>query len=483
MNRRIGIGVLWNLTNAFATRGASIVFTMFLARLLAPEAFGLIAMATVVFELANVFVQSGLGQALIRSKSVSHLDLSTVFFTNIGLSCVAYISVYVTAPLVADFYDQPELVLIVQAMGVVVLLNASTVVQVAVLSRKMDFKTQMKANTLGMMVSGVLAVAAAYQGFGVWSLVVQVLAAAFTSSAVLWLMSSWRPAMQFSAESFRRLFHFGANLLLEGVLGALYQNSYVLVIGRFFSAEVTGLYFFAKKASDLISRQLTQAVQQATFPALATLQDNNAILRHKYRQIIQLMMFVIAPVMLMLAALAAPLFRLLFDERWQGAVPYLQLLCVVGVLFPLHAMNVNILNVKGRSDLVLKVGLVKKIVNIALLFATLPFGVLAIVASQVVGSLLALIPNAYYSAKLIDYSIKEQIRDVIRPILASLFAAGLSASYMLEDEGSIAVSLLLSCVVGGVCFLIMSILLRVEGAVLLLAKIKSRVQMRNNGAD
>lgn len=479
MNRQIGVGVLWNLANAFATRGASILFTLFLARLLAPEAFGLIAMATVVFELANVFIQSGLGQALIRSKDVSQVDLSTVFFANLALSILAYAGLYSTAPVVAGFYGQPELVSIVQVMGAVVLLNATKVVQTAILSRQMNFKAQMQANTLGMVLSGLLAVGAAYQGFGVWSLVVQVLAAALISAIVLWLVSSWRPILKFSLTSFKRLFGFGIHLLVEGLLWRLMESSYVLVIGRFFSAEITGLYFFAKKISELISNQLTQAVQQATFPALATLQDENALLRYKYRQIIQLMMFMIAPAMLLLAALALPLFQLLFDERWQGAVPYLQLLCIVGLLFPLHAMNVNILNVKGRSDLVLKVGLVKRTVNLALLFSALPFGVLAIAMSQVVGSLLALIPNAYYSAKLIDYGLKDQFSDVLKPLLASALAATIAWFFSSLSYLPLYLSLATSAIICAVTYLLTSYVLRAKGMSIMLMMLSRLAGQRN----
>jgi O-antigen/teichoic acid export membrane protein len=446
---------------------------------LAPEAFGLIAMATVVFELANVFVQSGLGQALIRSKDVSQVDLSTVFFANLALSILAYAALYSAAPLVAGFYGQPELVTIVRVMGAVVLLNATKVVQTAILSRQMNFKAQMQANTLGMVLSGLLAVGAAYQGLGVWSLVVQVLASALISAVVLWLVSSWRPVLQFSLTSFKQLFGFGFNLLVEGLLWRLMENSYVLVIGRFFSAEITGLYFFAKKISELVSHQLTQAVQQATFPALATLQDENAILRHKYRQIIQLMMFVIAPAMLLLAALALPLFQLLFDERWQGAVPYLQLLCIVGLLYPLHAMNVNILNVKGRSDLVLKVGLVKKAVNLALLFAALPFGVLAIAMSQVVGSLLALIPNAYYSAKLIDYGLKDQFFDVLKPLLSSVIAAVIAWFISSLSYLPLYLSLATAAIICAITYLLTSYVLRANGMSIMLMMLSRLAGQRN----
>src|SRR5690554_1878391 len=464
MNRKIGVGVLWNLASLFLTRGASTIFMLFLARLLAPEAFGLVAMTTVIFELANAFINSGLGAALIRSKTVSDADLNTVFYTNLLLSLVAYAALFAGAPYIAAFYSQPELTTLIQVMGLVVFINAAKVVQTAILSRKMDFKTQMKANTLSVVISGCLAVAAAWSGWGVWSLVVQMLSSALISALVLWLVSQWRPALKFITESFSRLFGFGRNLLAERLLSVLYQNSYVLVIGRFFSAELTGLYFLAKKVSNLISQQLTGAVQQATFPALSTLQDDNAALLHKYRQIMQLMMFLIAPIMGLLAGLAPVLFELMFDERWAAAVPYLQLLCVVGALYPLHALNINLLNVKGRSDLVLKVGFVKKAVNLTLLFLAIPFGVIGIVVSQVIGTFLALIPNTYFSVRLVGYSLFDQVKDVVKPLVAAGLA-GLAGYWVAQIEMPwLPVSLLFAGLAGMFVYILASILLRAEGA-------------------
>lgn len=481
MNRKIGIGVLWNLGSLFLTRGASIIFMLFLARLLAPEAFGLVAMATVVFELAGAFINSGLGAALIRSKTVSDADLNTVFHTNLLLSLLAYAALFAGAPYIADFYSQPELATLIQVMGLVVFINAAKVVQIAVLSRKMDFKTQMKANTLGVAVSGCLAMTAAWSGWGVWSLVVQMLSSALVSALVLWLASQWRPALQFSVESFSRLFNFSRNLLAESLLDILFQNSYILVIGRFFSAELTGLYFLAKKISNLISQQLTEAVQQATFPALSTMQDDNQVLLHKYRQIMQLMMFLIAPIMGLLAGLAPVLFKLMFDERWAGAVPYLQLLCVVGALYPLHALNVNLLVVKGRSDLLLKIGLVKKAVNLALLFFAIPFGVIGIVASQVIGTFLALIPNTYFSARLVGYSFFDQIKDVMKPLAAAAFA-GITAWLATQVETPLLViSLLFAGTAGVFVYLLASLLLGAEGALMILAKARFLTTNKGSG--
>lgn len=470
INQKIAVGVLWNLASIFVTRGASTIFMLFLARLLAPESFGMIAMVTVVFELANAFINSGLGLALIRSKEVSNIDFNTVFYINLGLSLLAYTMIFFSAPYVADFYSQPELALLLQVMGLVVFINGAKIVQVAVLSRKMDFKTQMKANTLATGLSGILAIGLAYYGWGVWSLVVLMLFQALLSALVLWIASSWRPGLQFSKESFLRLFAFGRNLLAEGLLSVAYRNSHILVIGRFFGADLTGLYFFAKKINDLISQQLTRAVEQATFPALATLQCDNVALKYKYRQIMQLMMFLIAPIMMLLAALASPLIGFAFGEKWQNAVPYLKVLCFVGMIYPLHALNISLLNVKGRSDLVLKVGLVKKATNLTLLFLALPYGVLGVVISQVIGTILALIPNTYFSAKLLGYSLVEQIKDVIKPIGTAMLSGGLA--WWLADilQTHQAVSFMLSGLFGVGIYILVSFVVRAEGVLMLWSK-------------
>jgi len=478
MNRKIGVGILWNLASLVMTRGASTIFTLFLARLLVPEAFGLVAMATVVFELASAFVNSGLGQALIRSKEVSEADLSTVFYINLLLSGVAYAVLFLGAPFIAEFYSQPELTTLVQVMGLVVFLNAAKVVQIAVFCRKMDFKSQMKANTFGVLVSGSLAVTAALFGWGVWSLVVQMLSAALVSALVLWMVSEWRPSLKFSSESFARLFRFGRNLLAEGMLSVLYQHSYVLVIGRYFSAEATGLYFLAKKLSNLMSQQLTGAVQQASFPALSTLQDDNDALRHKYRQIMQLVMFLIAPIMALLAGLASPMFTLLFKESWQAAVPYLQLLCVVGMLYPLHALNINLLNVKGRSDLVLKVGLLKKTVNLTLLILAIPYGVIGIVTSQVIGSMLALIPNTYFSYRLVGYPLADQLKDILKPVLSATTAGTITWLFVRQEVTASFLVFMCGGLLGAGWYIFVSFIIRIEGGGMCLGKVKQVLAKR-----
>lgn len=477
INHKISTGVLWNIASIVVSRGASTIFTLFLARLLVPEAFGLIAMATIVFELANSFIESGLGQALIRSKFVSDIDLNTVFFTNLAFSLFAYLLLFFSAPLISDFYSQPELTIVIQVIGLVVFVNACKIVQTSILAREMNFKSQMKANTLGVIMSGILSVSMAWSGLGVWSLVAQMLSSALISSCVLWFCSSWRPKFKYSFKSFRRLFGFGRNLLIDGILNILFQNSYVLVIGRLFSAEITGLYFFAKKISTLISRQLSDAVQQATFPALATLQDNEALLKAKYRKVLQIMMFLITPVLCLVAALAVPIFSLLFNTNWLAATTYFQLLCIVGLLYPLHALNINLLSTKGRSDLILKVGLVKKFVNIIVLIVSIPYGIIGIIVGQALSSALALIPNAYFSRKLIDYSLQEQLKDVFKPFFAACIAYLIVYYSIILLDTKNYVTIIAGGSVGLISYLLISFLIKSEGCMLLCRKLSPRIKL------
>lgn len=475
MNRKISAGVLWNLAGLFMKNGASTVFTLFLAKLLAPESFGLIAMITIVFQVATVIVQSGLGQSLIRSESVSQADLNTVFYTNMVMAGLVYAAIFFSAPWVAHFYEQPVLVELLRVTALVVVFNAAKMVQVAVLVRAMNFKAQMKANTTGVLLSGTAAVAAAYAGLGVWSLALQIVASAVVSTLILWIASTWRPSWSFSIRSFRHHFSFGVNLLAEGLLEVVFQNSYVLVIGRFFSAEMAGLYYFARRISDLISQQFTAAVQQATYPALATLQNETENLKAKYREIIQVTMAIISPIMFLIAALSEPAVNLLFGEKWLGSVPYIQVLSWVAVLYPLHALNVNALKVKNRSDLVLKIGFVKKAVSFSILVASVPYGVFGIVVGQAVASTLALLPNTYFCRRLINYSFMDQMADVSKPLISAMAAAMSAWIVVRYMEAHDFMVLFVSGLTGLFLYIVISLAVRSVGALAILAQVKRRL--------
>jgi O-antigen/teichoic acid export membrane protein len=474
LNQKIAVGTLWNFLELFLSKRATTLFTIFLATLLAPKDFGLIAIIAVVFELSGVLVNAGFTQALIRSRTVSDKELSTAFWGNLGIAAVIYLVVFLFSGQIASFFGESILELMVKVLGIGILVNSFRIVQTAILSRQMDFRSQMVAATVGTIISGLVAIVMAYNGFGVWSLVAQMLISQIVATGILWFSTRWIPLWTFDTVAFRYLFDFGKFLVIANVLNVAFKNSYALVIAKLFSPELTGLYYFATKLSNLAAQQLTGALQKSSFPALATLQDDNDQLRKKYRQIIQLTMFVVAPVMLMLMALAEPVFELLFDDRWKGAVTFTQLLCVVGLLYPVHSLNINVLMVKGRSDLNLKLNLIKKGIQISLLVASIPFGVLGIVIGQVIGSIVALLPNSYYTAQLIHYGFRAQLMDVMKPVAAA--AIGSLIAYWAVQIGNISlvITILFAGAVNVLVYLMFSWLFRAEGARMIWFKVWGR---------
>ncbi|RTZ42338.1 lipopolysaccharide biosynthesis protein [Candidimonas sp. SYP-B2681] len=471
LNRKIGIGIVWNIANMFVSRGASVIFTLFLARFLAPDAFGLMAMIAICYALADALMTSGFGQAIIRQKQLEPIDLSTAFFTNLAFSVITYLLIYLVAPWAAEFYEQPELTQLIRVTGVVLFINSLKVVQQALLNRNMDFKSLMRVNSIATVAAGIVAVSMAYAGFGVWSLVAQFMVSAVVSTGMLWLSSTWRPSLSFSVASFKTMFGFGSRLTLESTLNVLYENSYILVIGKLFTPEVTGLYYFAKRIRDLIVDQANSAVQQATYPAMAQIQDENAGLKKMYRVIIQLLFFVITPSLLIVSLLAEPLFQIAFNERWLPAVPYLQLLCMAGILFPIQAVNFNMLKVKGRTDLILYLGLVKKALHLVLLAASVPYGIVGILIGQIIAVVLSSLPYMYYSTALIDYRLSEQTIDILKPVAASAAAVATTALLL----GAVDVSALWSALLGGMAFFVLYFVIchfaRIEAYVLMKNKL------------
>lgn len=422
ISKTISSGAAWNLLGLLLNRTSTVIFTLFLARLIAPEDFGKIAMMAVFFELAYHAVNSGLQQAIIRSPKISQTDLSTAFIANIGCSALIYVALFLLAPIVATFYDQIELTNLLRVAGLGVLVNSLSLVPEALYQRRMQFRTLMKLSLIATLSSGLIAVLMAYKDFGVWSLVAQMLSLRIISTILIWQQISWRPILTFKFSSFTKLFGFGYKLLIEGVLEILYQNTYILVIAKLLSAEVLGLYYLADKINSLIAPQISNAIQKASLPALATIQDQKELLCNEYRKIITISMLLISPIIVGIVVLAPYGFPIFFSEEWEKSAIFLQLLCIAGLLYPLHLMNFNILVVKGRSDLVLWVGLVKKIVGIIILIISIPFGIYGILIGQIIASLLALIPNIYFSYLLIGYGYREQLTDLSRSVAAAVLS-------------------------------------------------------------
>ena len=412
-------GIIWNFCEQIARKGIGVVITLLLAIFLTPADYGLVAMMAVFLAIANRFMDSGFKQALIRLEVAGRNDFNTAFYANLGLGILSYILLFLAAPVIASFYHEPRLVFIIRVAGVNIFIQAFQVVQSATLSRDLNFKLQLQASVPAGIVSGLTAVVLAYMGFGVWALIVQMLFASLFTTALLWYFQGWRPTLGFSRQSLGSMYNFGYKLFLSGLLEAIFRNVYVILIARLFSATIAGYYFFADKLKQLVISQLVDSIQTVTYPALAMLQNDDSRLKDGYRNLMSVTTFLLFPVMLLLAALAEPLFSFLLPEKWFAAATYLQLICIAGVMNPLHAINMNILKVKGRSDLFLYLEIIKKLMIVGILFISLHFGIMGILIGQIINSVLAYIPNSYFSAKLTGYSVREQMADAMPSLLLS----------------------------------------------------------------
>lgn len=457
-------GIFWNFLELMGRRGIGILVTLLLARFLVPADFGLVAMVSVFFQIANTLMDSGFRQALIRKKDANAEDYSTMFITNIALGVVAYVLLFVSAPLIARFYSEPRLVLLVRVIGIVVIINSLQFIQIVDLSRKLDFKTQFKATIPAGVISGLAAILMAMNGFGVWALAAQMILSPLFITAFLWWINPWRPRWFFSLQSFNELFGFGSKLFLSGLLNIVFQNIYIVVIAKLFTSSITGYYFFATKIRDIILQQLSSSIQMVTYPALASIQDDDLRLKAGYRKVIQATTYLIFPAMIFLAVLAKPLFSIFLEPRWLAGVPYLQLLCVAGLMFPLHVVNLNILQVKGRSDLFLYLEIFKKLLIVVVLFISVRFGIWGLLAGQIATSFLAYLPNSFFAMRLIGYSPGEQIKDVL-PALFSALSAGAIMVFIdkvfATGESSIIMFLILQISVGGVIYLVAAKILKI----------------------
>lgn len=405
------------------TQVTQFIIGLILARILSPEEFGLVGMITVFLAISQSLADGGFGEALIRKKDATDSDFSTVFYFNLFASITIFGLFYLLAPSIASFYDQPELTDIGRVLGLIILINAVCITQRTQLTKKIDFRKQMKINLVSALVSGTVAIIMALRGFGVWSLVWRSVIRSAMQAILLWSTNRWLPSLAFSRESFRSLFSFGSKLLLTGLIDTVYNNIYLLIIGKFFSAPQLGYYSRADQFSRLVSHNLTRTVQRVSYPVLSLVQDENTRLREGYRKLLKATMYITFFLMLGMAAMARPMILTLIGERWLPSVEYLQLLCLAATLYPLHALNMNILNIKGRSDLLLKLEIVKKLLAIPVIILGIFLGIRALLIGMVLHSLVSYFLNSYYSGRLISYPAAEQLRDILPSFLAALLVS------------------------------------------------------------
>lgn len=439
-------GTFWSFAERFTAQSIHFLVMIVIARLLSPKEFGLIGMLVVFIAVAQSLIDSGFSQALIRKQDRKEIDKDTIFFFNITMSIVLYALIYLSSPWVASFYEEPQLTKIMRVICLVIIIDSFGVVQRANYTIDIDFKTQTKATLISSFISGSTGIYLAIHNYGVWALVYQQLVNSFAIVLVLWIFSKWFPRIRFSWKSFRGLFGFGSKLMVSGLLDTLYRNIYQLVIGKFFSAESLGYYTNAHKFSDFPSSNLTTVLQRVTYPVLCTIQDEEKRLAEVYRKFLRLSAFIIFPLMCSLAAVSFPLIDWVLGVKWHYAAVLLIPICFQMMWYPIHSINLNILQVKGRSDLFLQLEIIKKIIGVSILICSLPFGLLTMCYSGVFSSLICLGINTYYTGKMINVGFLIQARDISGTLLLSLamfFVVFFVTTILSENLSKIVIGLIL----------------------------------------
>lgn len=413
-------GVLWSSLERFSVQGIQFVVMIVMARMLTPNDYGLVGMLAVFISISQSLVDSGFSQALIRKQNRTETDNSTVFYFNIIVGLILYAIIFVSAPFIADFYNEPQLTAITRVICLSVLFNSMVIVQRALLTIKIDFKTQAKAALTAAISSGIVGIWMAASGYGVWSIVAQQLINLGVNALLLWILSNWRPQWVYSWKSFHELFGFGSKLLASGLIETLYRNIYLIIIGKVFSAADLGYYTRAHQFTDFPSSNLTGIIQRVTYPVLCSIQNEDARLADVYRRFLRITAFVIFPLMLGLAAVAEPLVLTLLKEQWLFAATLLSIICFSMMWYPVHAINLNLLQVKGRSDLFLRLEIYKKIIGVIILCVTIPMGLVAMCIGSFFSSMIALVINTHYTGKLIGVGFFRQMSDLMPTFLLSV---------------------------------------------------------------
>lgn len=445
-------GVFWRIAEQGGKQSIYFVVSVILARLIMPDQFGMIAMLTVFINLAGVFVDSGFSTALVRKVDRTQADCSTVYWFNIIVSIICYVILYLCAPLISDFYGMPQLTSVLRISALSIIIGSLAGVHRTLLQANMDFKALTKYNLLALLVSGVAGVVFAYLGFEVWALVIQNLVMQIVATICVWFKVKWRPSMIISKQSFREFFGFGSKLLASSLLDTLYSNIYSVVIGKVYKAADLAFYNRASSLTQMTSSLPTGILQSVTYPALCKLQHDDDALKDGYRRTLKLAAFVIFPICLGVGAVAFPLINVLYTDVWIYSATLLSIIVFSGMWYPIHAINLNYIIVKGRSDLFFRLEIIKKLQGVAVLCVTIPLGLEAMCYGSVVNSLLSLIWNTHYTGKFLKMGIFAQLRDILPILLLSgvmYFGVRLTANAM----GNAILSLIISITVGLVIYI------------------------------
>ncbi len=404
-------GIIWSLLQQFSTQGINLVVSVIMARFLMPEDFGLIGVIYIFINLGIVLYEGGLSQSLIRTKEPDANDFSTVFYVNLGFSIIIYLIIYFAAPYIALFYDKSILTNIIRIYSLTLIISSFSTVQNIILVKELRFKTQLKISIPSLVIGSTVGITMAIMGFGVWSLVWSSIIRSFLNSVQLWFYNRWKPSLVFNMSKIKKHFDYGYKLTLTELLNTVFVNIYPFVIGKYFNLSSVAFYTQSDALKQVPVSNIYGAVNRVAFPVMATITKEGE-LKIIYKKLMQGIAFAITPILLLLSLLAEPVIAFLFTDKWLGAVPFLKILCFVGIITPLSEYNLNVLKVKGRSDLVLKLGILNKVITVISIIASFKLGVIALLWAKLLSTALCYYFNSIYTAALINYSLKEQVKDI-----------------------------------------------------------------------
>jgi len=417
-------GMVWSVSERISLQVMHMLVSIILARLLGPSEFGLLGMLAIFTSIAQSVLDSGFGSALIQKKDATQTDSSSIFYFNLLIGIFLASIFFFSAPLIADFYQQPILKPITRVLSLNMIINAFSLVQLSILRKKMEFKNHFIVSMIAVLFSGVAGIIAAYNGLGVWSLVIQTLSHSLAQAIALWILSKWRPIGHFSFESLKTMFSFGSRLLVAGIIETIFKNLYQTFIGKVYSPSDVGYYSRASTMESAASVATSMALGTVVFAAFSPYQDDDTTLRKVHSKTIKMSMFVLMPVMIGLIAIAEPLFLFLLTEKWADSIPYFQLLCVIGLFFPIVVQNYNLLRIKGRTDLHLRLEIFKYVITVIAIALTYKHGIIALIYGQITVAVISHFVVSYFVGRLVDYTLFDQLKALFPQGIISLIMGG-----------------------------------------------------------
>lgn len=412
LKRKTLKGTFWSAADAFLGQGVSFVVGIVLARMLSPEEYGLVGIVLIFTTILSGVVDSGFSRALIRKLDTSDDDYNTMFITNMATSLLMFVLLFFCAPYISLFFSRPELTAITQVMGLILIFQALSITQTTILTKRIDFKTKTKASVVSALLSGIVGITMAYMGVGVWSLVGQRLSATLVYTISMWILIKWWPRLRFNVESFHYMWGFGWKLMISGLLDNTWNQLYQVVVGKCYSPATLGQYSRSKEYASLLSTNFTTIIQRVSYPVLAEVQNDEIRMLIAYRKMIKITMFVTTISLIPLGAISDPFLYCLIGPQWHEAASYLPLICISMSLYPLHAMNLNMLQVLGRSDIFLYLEIVKKAIAILPLCLGMFVGIYWMLVGSILVGFISFFLNSYYSGKIFNYSSWMQLKDV-----------------------------------------------------------------------